>query len=198
MEHAPNPYQPPGGVPAPEGGYGVHPHTVQALQGNLRILGGVQIAFGLIGSIGVLASGALVGSMSSNPIQREMNELFHTGVIGTWMEVSRWLGLVAGVTLFSAGLSLYRMRPIGRSLSLLHASLAVMLVFAGLYMNLAYVFPALESFAQQGGPIAKAGARGGVIGGLMGSVIGLVLPGFELYFMTRPAIRQALGIDPPG
>jgi hypothetical protein len=198
MQHDPNPYQPPGGVVAPEGGYGVHPYEVQRLQGNLRILGGIQIAFGLIGSLGVLASGALLTSMNTNPVQREMNELFHRGTIGTWMEISRWVGLLAGVTLLSAGISLYRMRPIGRPLSLLHASLATVLVFVGLYMNLAYVFPALEDFAQHGGPIAKAGARGGVMGGLMGSIIGLVLPAFELYFMTRPATRQALGIDPPG
>lgn len=201
MQTQPNPYQPPGaGFPAPEGGYahGAHPYEVQKLQGNLRILGGVQMAFGAIGSLGVLASKALLGSMSRSGVQREMNQIFEQGVVGTWMEVSRWVGLVAGVALFSAGISLFRFRPIGRSLTLLHASLAIVLVFVGLYMNLAYVFPALEDFARQGGPIAQAGARGGVIGGLFGSVLGLILPGFELYYMTRPGIRQALGMDPPG
>ena len=170
---------------------------MQRLQGNLKILGGIQIGLGLLGALGVLASNALLASVNTSPVQKQMNDLLHTGVIGEWMEISKWMGVFLAMTLVVAGVSIVRLRPMGRPLSLLHAGLAVLMVLAGLYMNLAYVFPALDDFARYGGVVAQAGARGGKIGGYVGAIVGLVLPAFELYLMTRPGIRSALGLSPP-
>ncbi|HTJ83079.1 MAG TPA: hypothetical protein VL400_15265 [Polyangiaceae bacterium] len=195
MDPYQNPYLPPGGA-APEGGFPVHPYFVQKLQGNVKILGGIQIGLGVIGGLGVIASNAMLGSMSTNPVQKQMNDIFHTGTIGTWMDASQYVGVALAIILVVAGVSLVRLRPLGRPLSIAHATLAAVMVVVGLYMNIVYVFPALDDFARQGGVVAEAGARGGKIGGYVGSIIGLVLPAFELYLMTRPGIRQALGLAP--
>jgi len=196
MDPYQNPYQPPG-AGAPYAQYDAHPVTVQRLQANLKILGGIQIGLGLLGALGVLASTALLASVNTSPVQKQMNDLFHTGVIGDWMEISKWIGVALATTLVVAGVSVVRLRPLGRPLSFAHAGIATVMVLAGLYMNLAYVFPALDDFARHGGVVAEAGARGGKIGGYVGSIVGLVLPAFELYLMTRPGIRSALGLGPP-
>lgn len=198
-----NPYRPPEPPQwGPPAGYDPHAPPADYLEAkalaNLKILGWVQVGFGAFGIIGTLASRAMVGALDTQGVNRELNRVMYTGVVGTWMEVAKWLGAATALVLLCAGLQVLKRRPLGRTLSLVHAGLAATLVVVGLFMNFVYVFPALSALAETGGPIAKAGARGGMMGGVMGALFGLVLPGFEWSMMRKPEVRRVLGDVPAG
>ncbi len=156
----------------------------------VKTLGLLQIILGGLGLVGLLYS-YLLRFLAHDPVSRRLQDLLWTGEIGDYLMASLTLGAGLAILMIGTGIAVSKRAPIGRTLTFVHAVSAVLVNVGSQYLNFTLVYPALERFAETGGPVARAGAMGGFIGGLMGSVLGLAFPFVELYLVTRPGTREA-------
>ena len=96
-------------------------------------------------------------------------------------------GLVAGVAmaavLVAAGVGLLKGKRYGRSLSIVYAGLAILMVIAS---TVAHYYVLSEPLSQVAGPEGVAARAGGVIG----AVIGPIYPILTLFFMYKRSIVE--------
>ena len=157
----------------------------------VTVFGILNIIFAALGIFGVLASVMLfmaVGNSSNNPVIQIIHD---NPAYAAWMKISIVLGLLASGVLLAAGIGLLKLRPWARTLSIIYAIYALVMVLVGSVVN--YIFlvqPMLQQAQQKQGPEA-AGAIGGAIGGMFGSCFGLIYPVLLLIFMMRANVVAA-------
>ena len=157
------------------------------------ILNLVFAGFGVLGILGTLALFRMEG-MANNPVVTLMQE---NATYRAYMKASIPLGIVYCLILLLGGIGLLRLRPWGRTLSIIYALLAIVGGLLGVAMNFIYIFfPMLEQAGGGSGPGATA-AMAGALGGTVGGLVGLVYPILLLIFMTRRKVVAAFRSPPP-
>jgi hypothetical protein len=159
------------------------------------VFGILNIAFGVMGLVGLLVSLALfsVAATGASPVAKIMRE---NPSYALWIKVSIPLWLLATAALLAAAVGLLKCKEWGRKLSIGYAIYSVLLGVLGLLLNFFFlVQPLLREAAQRQGPEA-AGAIGGAVGGSVGGCFGLIYPILLLIFMTRPKLVAAFQARP--
>lgn len=156
----------------------------------ILVFGILNIIFAAFGAISVLMALILFNALpdSTNPVV----QLIHTNAAyRNWMKFSVGLGTVVIPVLLAAGIGLLKLKPWARVLSILYGICAIVMVFAGGFINYFFLVQPLMAKAQTAQGPEAAGAMAGAIGGTFGSCLGLVYPILLLIFMFRPNIIAA-------
>lgn len=157
----------------------------------------LNIAFGASGLLGLVASYMMLGAKGqiANPILEAMRS---NATYVTWLKVLSPLTVVASSIAVVAGLGLLGMKPWGRTLSLAYAWWLVVSKTAGAIVAWLYLLPSL---AEQAGKLTGHTVLALKIGGYavaFGGILGLIYPVLMIYFMDRPAMKQAFAGGPNG
>jgi hypothetical protein len=182
-----NPYEP----PRPPAFQPVDAQWVDypKLAKRLRTLAIVQLVFGGLGLFGILNGLVPPGN---DPMQRKLHDALWNGEIATWMRISTALGLVTALLLCGAGYMLYKQRPLGRTLTLAHAGVALVLGTISFFITRDAMAKIMEDVAKSMGPAGDifrttmSLAQGG------GLVLGVTLYLVESYLVTRPGVKELL------
>jgi hypothetical protein len=156
----------------------------------VTVFGVLNIAFALLGVLGIFASFALLSAtaMSNNPAVTIIRD---NPTYAAWMKISIPLGVLSCMLLLAAGVGLLFLKEWARKLSIGYAVYAILFGIAGIALNFVFLTrPMLERASQQQGPEA-AGAMGGAIGASIGGCFGLIYPILLLIFMMRPNVKAA-------
>lgn len=159
--------------------------TVVTVFGILNI---VFAAFGLFGALASVMLFAAAGTNSNNPVVQIIQ---NNPGYATWLKFSIVMGVVVCAVLLAAGIGLLKLKPWARTISIIYAIYAIVMVFVGGAVNYFFlVQPMLQQSQHQHGPEA-AGAVGGAVGGMFGSCFGLIYPVLLLIFMMRANVVAA-------
>lgn len=162
---------------------------------SVKILGILNIVFGIMGICGLIGSAV---ALFSNAIPQDPNfpnptiELLqNNNAYRLYMIATLALGFVATILLGYSGVGLIMYRRYGRSLSLVYCWYAIVSVFVGVIVNtFVLVMPAWQQFQQQQAQGAAVtpqlmGLLFGAIGGTFGGCFGLIYPAVLMFFMYR-------------
>jgi hypothetical protein len=163
---------------------------------SVTVFGILNIVFAGLGLCGMAFSVMLFlpsAAASNNPVVQIIQS---SPAYAAWMKISIVLGFVVVVALLAAGIGLLNLKPWARTLSIIYAVYAIVMVLVSDVVN--YIFliqPMLQKAHSEQGPEA-AGAIGGAIGGMFGGCFGLIYPILLLIFMTRPHVVAAFHQSP--
>jgi hypothetical protein len=163
---------------------------------SVTVFGILNIVFAALGLCGTAFSVILFlpsAAAANNPVVQIIQS---SPAYAAWMKLSVGLGVIVAAALLAAGIGLLNLKPWARTLSIIYAIYAIVMVIIGDVIN--YIFliqPMLQKAHSEQGPEA-AGAVGGAIGGLAGGCFGLIYPILLLIFMTRPHVVAAFNQTP--
>jgi len=184
------------------------------------VLAILHLVGGGLGLLGALANGALVAVNASKaatappaPGQRfnpqdpgAMQKYYEDKVpaFHVYQACEIALGLLLSALLLAGGVGLLKMRPWGRTVSLVYAPLSIAYHLVALIYALAFIMPATREFLQlaaqqnpQMGPAVVAGEVGGYIGLFIGTAV-IIYPIVVLVILLRPSVAAAFrGEYPP-
>lgn len=180
-----NPYEPPRPFDPGEAQWVDYPKLAK----RLKTLGIVQMAFGGLGLLGTLSG---LVPPKRDPISRQVHDALWNGEIATWMRVSTGIGILLTLILLAAGFSLYKHRPLGRTLSLVHAGAALVVGTVSYFVTRDVMDKMMNDLAKTMGPAAEVFRTSMSVAQGFGLVMGLVLYGVEAYIVTRPGVKELL------
>jgi hypothetical protein len=159
---------------------------------SVTVFGILNLIFGGLGMCGLvfLAILMFVPIEGFDP-NSGMGPLEEHPVFQAYQQISVGLGFVSSIVLIAAGIGLLRLRPWGRTLSIVYAGYAIVSTILGTIINFAVMMPIMMQQAEAAEGPARAAAMGGAIGGSVGGCVGLIYPVLLLYFMLRPHVRAA-------
>jgi hypothetical protein len=189
----PNPYRSPAAAtPGPATAAAGRPAS-------LVVFGILNIVFGILGLCGTAGSAAMFfvemprDPLVPNPALELMESDATYRII---MQVMIALGAVAAVVLLAAGVGLLRSKSWGRTLSMAYGWYAIVGAIVGMLVHWLYlVQPLVAKMDPAFGP-AEAATVGVAVSGFLGGCLGMIYPVILLVFMSRPALRAALGAGP--
>jgi hypothetical protein len=159
----------------------------------LSILGIIFGSLGMLGLVGTMVT-LFVPFGPPNPVTRKMNS---DSIYVAYMVAATALGFVLAVVLLASSIGSLSLKPWARKGMLVYAWATLIQWLLGTIFTFAYLFPLIWPFMGSPDPVAHGGAIGGIVGGTCGVFIGPILPGFVLYFFTRPHVIDAFnGIFP--
>lgn len=183
------------------------------------ILGGAGILSNLCGGVMLLLLGKLASIVPTPPGQpNPMDEI--TGLYNSipgfyaFTIADAVLSIGLGILLIVAGVGLLKVKPQGRTLSLVYAVAKIVVVVAGAVYAIGYVQPASEAWTKEfmakmtkqqppGTPVPSIptlGPGGSIAAGVMSSLMYLVYPIVLLVLLNTPTIKAAFyggpGRDP--
>jgi hypothetical protein len=182
------------------------------------VLAILHLVGGGLGLLGVLANGALLAVNASkaapaapgrpvnpqDPGALQQHYADKVPAFHVYQACELALGLLLSALLLAGGVGLLKMRPWGRTLSLVYAPLSIATHLVALVYGLAFIIPATREFFElaakqnpQLGPAVVAGEVGGYIGLFFGTVV-IIYPIVVLVILLRPSIAAAFrGEYPP-
>ncbi|MBN2307803.1 MAG: hypothetical protein JXR94_02460 [Candidatus Hydrogenedentes bacterium] len=120
-----------------------------------------------------------------------MYESMETPFYRAYSAVSTTVGIVAAIALLAAGVGLLKLRPWGRSLSIVYAIYGLIVAVVLPVVNYFIVWrPMLDTLQGVGGP-AEFGFMIALVSGTVGSCLNFVYPVLLLIFMFRPHVKRA-------
>lgn len=189
-----NPYEPPRPVDFDPGANQWVDYPKLAKR--LRTLGIVQMAFGGLGLVGTVSN---LIPPKRDPMSRQVHDALWNGEIATWMRVSTGIGVVLTLILLVAGYSLYKHKPLGRTLSLVHAGSAFVIGTISYFVTRDVMAKMMADLAKTMGPAAEIFKTTMNLAQGVGLVMGIALYLVEAYVVTRPGVKEILaqGQQPP-
>ncbi len=171
------------------------PPAAPRLGTGLKVLGIVQIVFGVIGLIGAPISLAIAmfNAASKDPLQRKLHEALWEGPAGAWSYTQAALGLVFAGLLLAGGVGVVRGKLWGRTASLVYAVGTLVSLAITQAVMIVAVYPMLLDEMSSSSPVTRGGAMGGLIGGVGAALFGAILPLVVLVALARRSAREQLG-----
>ena len=168
---------------------------------SVTVFGILNLVFGAMGLCGVLWSLAMLyGPIAEqvakdNPVLREMQA---NRAFSVYSYVATALGFVFTLVLLAAGVGLLRMRPWGRTASIVYGVYGIFSASAGTLFTFLFVLEPMLEKNQELPAAERAGVIGGVVGGVFGACFGLVYPVLLLVFMFRGNVVAAFAAAAQG
>ena len=158
------------------------------------VLGLCGVVFGILGLV-VLQNPDMAGD-GPTPLPIKLMQDNPTYQVFSFVSVG--LGVFSSFLLAVAGIGLLKLRPWGRTLSIIYGGYSILMAIAGIVINLAVFAPELEKAQQQASPQATAEAMSGMVGAGIGGCFSLVYPLILLGFMLfNHNVRRAFGTLTP-
>jgi len=156
------------------------------------VLGLCGVGFGILGL--VVLQNPDVGGAGPTPLPIQLMQ--DNPAYRVFSFVSVGLGVFSSFLLAAAGIGLLKLRPWGRTLSIIYGGYSILMVLATVAVNFALYAPELEKAQQQAIPQATGEAIGGMVGAGVGGCVGLIYPLTLLGFMLfNQNLRRAFGAD---
>lgn len=160
---------------------------------SVTVFGILNLVFAAFGFIAIIFTALLFimpqPANSPNPVIQLIHD---NSTYAAWMVISAGLGVLSSIALLASGIGLLKMRAWARTLSIVYAIYAIIMIVVGTAVN--YVFlvqPLLAQSQNQSGPQAAA-AISGTIGGCFGAIYPILL----LIFMLLPKVANSLRPPP--
>jgi hypothetical protein len=171
------------------------------------IIGGIGLLSGLCTGTALLAAGGDIGRLFAfNPQMQEQIET-QQRVVGErapfyvgWQLEGAVVGLVLSVLLIAAGIGLLRLRPWGRTLSVVYAPLSILQTLFAVTYTYVYYLPAYNEAVRQThyptpqeAEIARMTAQSMGVSMGFGFLIALAYPVIVLIIMLLPSVVAVFG-----
>ena len=157
-------------------------------------LGLCGVGFGILGL--VVLQNPEFGGAGPTPLAIKLMQDNPTYQVFSFVSVG--LGVFSSILLAVAGIGLLKLRPWGRTLSIIYGGYSILMAIAGVAINLSVFAPELEKAQQQASPQATAEAMSGMVGAGIGGCFSLVYPLILLGFMLfNQNVRRAFGALTP-
>ena len=163
---------------------------------SVLVFGILNLVFGLLGLCGTLAALA----MMYGPLAEQMAQMGKDNVTVQlqadptyhgFMLVMSVVGFPFTILLVAAGVGLLRMRPWGRTGSIVYGVYDIIATIAALVMNYVFILFPLMQRVDQLPEAERVGVMAGMMGGIAGGCISLIYPILLLVFMYRANVRAA-------
>ena len=169
---------------------------------SVTVFGILNLVFGALGLCGTAWSltmffGPFAKEMAKgNPVLQKMQA---NPAFGVYSNVSAGLGFVFTLVLLAGGVGLLRMRPWGRTASIVYGVYGIIAAVVGSAVAFLFILAPLLQEAEKLPPAERAAVIGGVGGGAIGACFGMVYPILLLVFMFRKNVVDAFaGAAPQG
>jgi hypothetical protein len=145
--------------------------------GSIKVFGILNIVFG---SLGILCT-----PISLIFVMVASQKLGYSPFMTQWVVASGIVGILGACVLLASGIGLLKMRPWSRKLAVYYAMFACALTVINTLVTLTNL--------PSGGPNPEGQKIGAFAGAAFGLAIGLTYNFLLIFFLSKPAVKEALG-----